>query len=397
MRVSTSMIYDKALVQMQAQSANLLKTQQQISSGRRILTPADDPIAAARSLEVRQSQAVNAQFLTNQKNADDRLRTVENRLTGVGEILQYARERAVQVGNAALSDEDLSYIATDMRGQFEALLGLANSRDAQGDYVFAGFMTQTQPFAGGFGAISYEGDDNQLGVQVSASRVMPVSFAGSDVFGSARLPDAPVSVIGARKNVGGATLSLSSSSVAPDQGIRYEVGFDGTDYSVTRRVPGMDDEVLAVVFDAGPPESITFDDGVVLEIDGVPEAGDAFEVFVASRDIFANFAVFIDAIERPGAANVADGAVAFGLNTFDRGLESVLRVRAQIGSQLVEVDNLGNVGDDLNLQYASTLSRLEDLDLAEAISRLSQQQLFLEAAQQSFLRVTGLSLFNYLS
>jgi flagellar hook-associated protein 3 FlgL len=75
----------------------------------------------------------------------------------------------------------------------------------------------------------------------------------------------------------------------------------------------------------------------------------------------------------------------------------VLRVRAQIGSQLLEVDQLVSLGSDLDLQYAGTLSRLQDLDYNEALSRLAQQQTNLQAAQQSFMKITGLSLFNYLS
>lgn len=404
MRVSTGMIYDKGLVQMQAQTANLLKTQQQISSGRRILTPADDPIGAARALEVGQSQSVNKQFLNNQATAEDRLRTAENRLSGVGEILQYVRERSVQAGNASLTPTDLSYIATDLRAQFESLLGLANSKDAQGDYVFSGYLTKDMPYQGAFGTITYEGDENRLNLQVSTSRTMPVAFTGSDVFGSGRLPDDPVSVVPALGNLGDGTLTLEASSAEPVPGTRYMVRFDDPGYSVTRFVPGLPEEAVTVVEDAGPPPTLTLDDGVVFELGGTPLEGDRFEVFVASTDVFQNFAVFVDALERPTRLNadglaegLPPGVIDFALNRFDEALESTLRVRAQIGSQLVEIENLRNVGADQDLQYAAELSRLQDLDYAEAISRLSRQQLFLEAAQQSFLRVTGLSLFNYLS
>src|SRR5690606_17935548 len=173
MRVTTGMLYSKGLQQIQAQTANLLRTQQQIANGRRILTPADDPVSAARALEIRQSKSSNEQFLNNQAVANDRLRTAENRLTGVADILQYVRERTVQAGNAALGAKELGYIATDLRAQFEALLGLANSKDAQGDYVFGGYQTHQAPYVGGFGSISYQGDDHQLAVQVSPSRFMP--------------------------------------------------------------------------------------------------------------------------------------------------------------------------------------------------------------------------------
>jgi flagellar hook-associated protein 3 FlgL len=63
----------------------------------------------------------------------------------------------------------------------------------------------------------------------------------------------------------------------------------------------------------------------------------------------------------------------------------------------VEVESLQNSARDLDLQYADTLSRIEDNDLAEAITRLTRTQTFLEAAQQSYLRITNLSLFNFLN
>jgi len=394
MRVSTSMIYEKGIAAIQRQTAELLHTQQQVSSGRRILTPADDPIAAARALEIDQSKAVNAQFTTNQGTAEDRLRVVENRLVGVGEVLQYARERAVQAGSAALSETELGFIATDMRAQFDALMALANSQDAQGEYLFAGYKANSIPFEGGIGGVIYNGDQGNQTIQVASSRYMEVSFAGSEVFDRTRRLADSVSVVPAPANGGGA--QLASTSPAP-QGVRYEIEWDGSAYSAIRRAPGTPDQTLVVIPTGAPPTSISFDGGVTLSITGAPAAGDRFEVFSASTNLFENFALFIDALERPGAGGVTNGAVTFALENLDAALDNVLRVRAQIGSQLVELDGLGLVGSDLDLQYAQTLSRLQDVDYAEAISRLTQQQTFLEAAQLSYLRVTGLSLFNFLS
>ncbi|MDX9700870.1 MAG: flagellin, partial [Rhodocyclaceae bacterium] len=124
--------------------------------------------------------------------------------------------------------------------------------------------------------------------------------------------------------------------------------------------------------------------------------GDRFEIYVASTNMLDNLAMFAVALEKPGASRNT-GAVAFALDNLDAAQENVLRVRAQIGSQMVETEQLANLGSDLNIQYAEAISRLEDVDYAEAISRLTQQQTYLQAAQQSFMRVTGLSLFNYLN
>ncbi|MBS0552870.1 MAG: flagellar hook-associated protein 3, partial [Proteobacteria bacterium] len=106
MRISTSMIYDQGVSALQQQSASLLYTQQQIASGRKIVTPADDPVASARALDVTQSRSVNTQFTRNQGYAQDALKLVEGQLTGAGDILQYARDRVLEAGNPTLSASD---------------------------------------------------------------------------------------------------------------------------------------------------------------------------------------------------------------------------------------------------------------------------------------------------
>ena len=304
MRVSTNMIYDQGVRALQTQSAALLHTGQQIATGRKILTPSDDPVASARALDVTQSSSVNKQFITNQGYAEDALKLVEGQLDGAGEIIQYARERVLAAGNPALSPSDRRSIATDLRGQFDAMLAIANTRDANGDHLFAGYKSNDPPFRAALAAdavsarAEYDGDQGTRTMQVSSSRFMPVSFGGETVFGS------------------------------------------------------KDDGVFEVLGD------------------------------------------FITALEQGTNVSAAVGTALEGL---DKSLDRVITTRAQIGSQRVEVEQLGLIGSDLNLQYASTLSDLQDLDYNEAISRLTQQRTFLEAAQQSFLKTTGLSLFNYLN
>lgn len=302
MRVSTNMIYDQGVIALQKQSAALLYTGQQIATGRKILTPSDDPVGSARALDVSQSKSVNQQFITNQGYAEDALKLVEGQLDGAGEIIQYARDRVLAAGNPALSPADRQSIATDLRSQFDAMLAIANTRDANGDYLFAGYRSNTPPFEktdlAGTPGTEYKGDQGSRTMQVSSSRFMPVSFGGEVAFGS--------------------------------------------------------------------------------EGDGV----------------FKVLGDFITALE---TGSDVPGAVSTALGGLDESLDRVLTTRAQIGSQLVEVGQLGFIGSDLDLQYQTTLSDLQDLDYNEAFSRLTQQRTFLEAAQQSFLKTTGLSLFNYLS
>lgn len=300
MRISTGMIYDQGVAAMQKQAAALNYTNLQIAAQRRILTPADDPVASARVLDLNQSLSVNTQFRANQGYAEDALRLVEGQLNGAVDIFQYVRDRALEANNSTLGPGELKMMAADLRGQFDALLAVGNTRDAQGDYLFSGYKSNVKPFSASPadpGGASYAGDQGSRTMQVSSSRFMPVSFSGNEIFA------------------------------------------------------------------AGP--------------DG----------------IFGAFASFIGALESGSVGTAATGMI----DAVDVSRDNVLRVIAQTGTQRMEVEQLQEVGSDLELQYKTTISRLQDLDPIESASRLSQQRLVLEAAQASFMRVTGLSLFNYMS
>jgi flagellar hook-associated protein 3 FlgL len=96
-----------------------------------------------------------------------------------------------------------------------------------------------------------------------------------------------------------------------------------------------------------------------------------------------------------GKANLKHG-LDIANNSFDKALDNVLGVRASIGSRLKELDNLDEAGDVRNELYETQISDIEDVDYNRALSDLSKNQIILEAAQKSFMKITGLSLFNLL-
>jgi flagellar hook-associated protein 3 FlgL len=108
----------------------------------------------------------------------------------------------------------------------------------------------------------------------------------------------------------------------------------------------------------------------------------------------------LNTLRKPAISAADKATLTNGLNTasdnLGAALDNVLSVRASVGARLKELDYLDSAGDDKNVQYASTLSTLQDLDMAKAISDFTQQQQTLDAAQKSFKAVSGLSLFNYI-
>lgn len=442
MRIATSMIFDSGVNAINRQMSSLLHLQQQLASGRRILSPADDPVAAARALEVTQSKDILAQFATNQQNANSALGLAETQLTSMNGMFARIKELTVQAGNAALSQSDRQAIAFELRSRFDELLGLANAADGQGQYLFSGYMGDTKPFGGTVdflnagNEITYQGDDGQRTLQVSATRMMEVSDSGNDVFRRIRngngyfvtdyaaansgtgIIDAGAVTDPAKWNVASNSQNLEVRFWVDTAGVLGTV--DATYYDLVDASTGnsLFTNTASATGAAGTythayqsNQPISFsgldaaygggDFGVSVTINGTPASGDAFSLKASSsQSVFKTLANLIGALESNTAlpANSAkySNEIGFALRDFEQANDNILRVRSMIGSRMAELESLDSVNQDMALQYQQTLSNLQDLDYAKTISDLTRKQTDLQAAQQSFSRISQLSLFNYL-
>lgn len=484
MRISSKTIFDSNVTLLGQQQSQLLKTQQQVASGRRILTAADDPVAAARALEIAQSDATNTQYATNRTMARHKLSLAESNLQGVTSLLQDVRTAVVGAGNGSLNNNDRKTIATELSGRLQELIGLANSTDGAGNYLFAGFQSKTQPFAATATGISYFGDDGQQNVQVGSTRQVASGDSGANVFMRVKNGNGTFATQAAAANTGSGTISLGAvSNPAALTGDSYTISFGLTthgaagntgvigaasvvtpasvlnhNYSVTVAAgpvytvtdlttgaapagavtvtPGAPDliafegiqfgisgAVAGDVFSVTPPlagaftvtnsrtglpvtgmmaqtyvsgQVISFD-GVQFDIQGSPADGDTFTVTPsANESVFKTISDLISALNTSAAGADLTNSLNYGLNQLDNALNKVLTVRSSLGLRLNEIDALQTSGEDLSLQFKQILSDLQDVDYNKAISDLTQQQIGLQAAQKSFIKVSELSLFSYL-
>lgn len=395
MRVTTGMIFDSGLSQIQRQNSQLLDTQQQVATGRRILKPSDDPVGSARALEVTQSKSVNALYAANQGYASDALRVVDSKLDAANDLVTYVRTRAVEAGNGAYSNSERAAIASDISQQFSALQSIANSQDSTGDYVFSGFRSNIQPFVGSMaGGISYQGDQGARSLQISSSRNLPITSSGEEIFNRIRAPSGSGFALSTAANTG--TALVSGASLSGYNGHTYAINVSaGPTYQVfdSTADPAHASPITPTVTTSGSDTTLSFG-GVSMTLTGTPAAGDSYSLStVASTfDVLGNFANALNS----GNDKVNRFAVTQTIAGMDASQESINQVRSGVGSRMVEVETQQNINGDLDLQYAETLSRLQDADYAEVVSNLTQQQTYLQAAQQSFMRVSNLSLFNYL-
>jgi flagellar hook-associated protein 3 FlgL len=182
MRISTNTIYQSGISRISSLQSDQAKLQQQISTGRRIASPSDDPVASARALEISHAQGINAKFADTRQTAQLKLNTLESNLTSVTNLLVSTQSTLVGAGNATLSDTERGFIASELKGSLDALIGLANTQDASGNYLYAGFKSNTAPFVASATGATYSGDSNQQLLQVDSERQLAVNATGDNVF-----------------------------------------------------------------------------------------------------------------------------------------------------------------------------------------------------------------------
>lgn len=401
MRISTAMVHEASTQAMQKQQSELLRTQQQLSSGRRMLSPGDDPIAASHALSLRSGESVTSQYVTNQTAAKAGLSMAESSLGTVGGLLIEVRTLVVYAGNGTLTNSDRQSIATELRGKYKELLGLANSKDGQGRYLFAGFQDGTAPFSDGAAGVTYNGDQGRPAMAVSGSREIPTSDNGHSVFELGRSGNGVFKTAAAAANTGSGIASVGlvyDASLVT--GHSYRLDFAGA----SPRTYSVVDVTAGTTLSAGNAyasgTAIRFD-GIELSVAGAPAAGDSIDITPStSQSIFKTLSDAIGVISAPftGAAGSASYATRLGtaLAEIDSGSERVLAVRSELGSYLNELDTLASVTEGRLELLAQQRAELEDLDYAKAASDLARQQMVLEAAQRTHVRVTSMSLFDYL-
>ena len=182
MRISTNTLYQAGFAKLSDLQSNQSKLQQQIATGRRILSPSDDPIASARALEVSHEKNVNNSFADTRKVAQLKLNTLEANLTSVTNLLVATQSSLVAAGNGALSNAERKIIGTELQGSLEALIGLANTKDAAGNFIYSGFKSDTAAFTATPTGATYNGDAQQQLLQVDPQRQLSVNVTGDTLF-----------------------------------------------------------------------------------------------------------------------------------------------------------------------------------------------------------------------
>lgn len=308
MRISTSWNHQLGVNGILDQQSKLSDLQMKLSSGKKYLTPSENPVAATQLVDFNQTIKQNEQYQGNIGAARQRLSLETSGLGSAGDILQSIRELAVQGLNDSNTATNRQQIANRIDELNKQLQGIANTKNANGEYLFSGYKSDQQAFTATATAgtpsstYTYNGDANQRSLAIGPSRTLTDGDAGESVFGT----------------------------------------------------------VSAGALTAG-------------SINNVFQA-----VTKLADDLRAN---------TPNVASLAD---------LDRSMSRIDDVQASVGARLVALDSQENINAQTILDYKITASAVGDLDYAEGLSKFNLQQTALQAAQQTFTQVQGLSLFKYL-
>lgn len=398
LRVSTLMQYRSGEAQIVNRQRELLDAQLQVASGRRIATPAVDPLGAADATSIRTGLSRLQQFKSNQGHARFLLNQAESVTGKLGEAITEVHEKLIAAGNGAYGDVERQAIARHLQGVLDRIVGLANSDDGAGGYLFAGSREVAAPFVQSGSVVSFRGDGNLQRLEVANDRLLNVKFSGDDLLLKARAGNGSFTTAADAGNTGAASIDAGAvEDPAALTGSGYTIDFDGANFNVTR----LSDSALTVIAPAAGGQTTIEVDGMRVVIGGVAAAGDRFTIAPAGyQSVFDTVAQAIAMLQQP-LATAADRArfhtnLAGALASTAQAIDHILLKRAETGAALSELDGYELVNEDRSLEHEGRLSAVEDLDYAQAISELTRRQTSFEAAIKSYSMVSKLSLFDYL-
>lgn len=431
-RLSTSQMFQNSLINMGQGQNRVNHTNNQLGTGKRMQTPADDPVAAAQTLNSKTRISVVQQYNRNVDFANKNLSLSETVLDQVESSLIRLKELAIQLGSDVYSSEQVSSAGSEARELQAHLKGLLNTRNESGEYIFSGSQGNRPAYDGN----SFQGDRIEREVQVADSTFIRMMVSGDRAFENlegltqqgqafsvpalpafdATQPDAEHlgayrsqgQLFGFRDQVEGARdASLESADAFAEWLVSSDAGAfsfpPGADLDT--RKDWMDENWEQVRQDLPNPWrelDLTYDEANQAFTAFDPEF-DANQVDLNAPGLRHNNMLsvvdfFVDSLGagKGGEATMNREGIRASINNLDVAFEKVAQARAQIGSRQNTLDAAKTTNRDFELFAERTLSELEDLDYAEAISRFQQQTMSLQASQQAFSRVQNLSLFNHI-
>jgi flagellar hook-associated protein 3 FlgL len=406
MRVTQSSNQSQFLAAVDALQTNLAQTQNQISTNLSFSTPSQNPVAAGAVDGYNQALAQSTQFDSNANTAQTRLGTEDSALSQVQSALQSLRDLALQANSGTVSSADRIGIAAQATQIQASLVSLANTQDGGGEYIFSGFKTQTQPFALSPAGATYSGDSGQRQLQIAAGQSLADGDNGNTVFNQIKTGNGVFTATATPGNTGSGVLGATtvSNTAAAYTGDAYVLTFKALPPSTTANAYDLKDTTTNTTVSGTytDGQAISFNGGQVT-LTGQPAIGDTFSVAPSTnQSVFTTVQNLITALQSGGAASTSasqaqlNNSINGAINNIDQALNQTSNVRSSIGGRLNAITTQLSVSSSQQIQLKASISSLQSLDYASAITKLDAQNTTLSAALQAYTITQGLSLFKFL-
>lgn len=410
-RTSSANTYDTAVRNITQRQSALSTLQENLTSGKRVLRPSDDPTSAAlaeRALTRINRIATDQRALESQRDA---ITVAESTLGSITDAMQRFRELVVSAGNGINSANERRAIAAELQGLREHVFALANTKDTNGQPLFSALGSALAPFVGPQATVpdyTFKGLPGQV---ASTETSIPFTLDGDSAFmlqanrdgaydvhntnPGTLLQASEVSVTNSAL-ITGATYNISNLVVAPG----VTPGTSTVTYDLVETPAGAAALPAVSVTSAEYPSSTTSIPidlpGLHLTLSGTLGAADNFTI----EPLASVFSVMDKAIRDIGSASnnaAAAQAVSMALNNIDIGMQRISAERGKAGDLLGRADRISANQETRSIQLEADRSRAEDLDMVKGISDFQNQQTGYSAALQTYAQIQKLSLFNFIS
>ncbi|SER08024.1 flagellar hook-associated protein 3 FlgL [Amphritea atlantica] len=409
MRISTAQIFSRNTDNINNANSSLFKTQQQLSTGKRILQPSDDPVATAQLIKLDKEISKTDKFQDNIVVSRRRLNLEETTLDAVNNATQRIKELAIQANSGAVNDNDRTLIASELKELESQLFGLLNTQDTQGEYLFSGYkgFDAAYRYDGATDSYVFNGDEGSRSIQVGPNANIVSTDSGFNIFENVPSQLALVPATG-NEFSGRIITDFGTFGEFTDSRGPATVTFDtvaGT-YSVTdaQGDPVFGGNPAAELTDISYQQGDTIEfEGLSLVIDSPADGAVVIETETQRTNVLnmvhqLNAALTsINTVGDPQGTERLNEAVNRALLQIDSIESKNIQVRGSIGARMNTLDAQESVNEEYKLYTNEAQSSLQDLDYNDAISRFTLQQTTLNAAYASFAKIQNLSLFNYIN
>jgi flagellar hook-associated protein 3 FlgL len=398
MRVTQNLDQAQFLTALNQLESSISSSQNQISTGLSFTTASQNPVGAGLVSGYNQVLAESQQYTTNGQSATDSLNIEDSALTQLQDQLQSLRSLALEANSGTESAQDLSDIATQAQQIQGSLLSVANTQDGSGNYIFAGYSTETQPFALNSTGATYSGDQGQRQVQIGAGQTVVIGDNGDAVFNQIKTGNGSFNVTAASGNTGTGLIGATSVTNPADYVAgTYSIDFTAADAYQVENSAGT--VVSTGTYTSG--QAISFD-GMQVTLSGAPATGDSFTVAPSTdQSIFTTVQNLVSALQNTTSSSAGQAqlsnSITNAVNSIDQALDNTQTVQASVGARLNTITTAQSVGTAQQTQLQESISNIQSLNYASAITSLDSQNTTLSAAMQAYTLTEGLSLFKYLS